>query len=137
MNLRVDEQLEELSPNLTPMIDVVFQLLLFFMLATTFREPERELEVELPRAESGSEVREPALELVIHVLRDGGVLLEGERVERERLAQRLASAAERDPRTPVTIRGDRAAQHESIVGVLDACGLAGLSNLSLGTLESR
>ena len=137
MNLRVEEELDELAPNLTPMIDVVFQLLLFFMLATTFQDPERELEVELPHASSGRTAEKPPEELVINVLRDGAVVLGGESLDPPRLARALARAAERDPATPVTIRGDRAAQHASIVGVLDACGSAGLRNLSVGTIEGR
>jgi biopolymer transport protein ExbD len=137
VNIRDDEELEEPTLNLTPMIDVVFQLLIFFMVATTFLDPERELEVELPEAESGELLAEEQDELVINVRRDGGIVLSGEAVDRERLRQVLAGAAARDPRTPVTIRGDRLVHHESIVGVMDACGSAGLFNLSIGTLETN
>ena len=130
MNLREDEGGEELTLNLTPLIDVVFQLLIFFMVATTFQEPEESLDVELPPAASG-EAREPELEeLVIHLLRDGSCRLAGQEVDD------AARAAERDPETPVTIRGDREVKHERVVSVMDACGLAGLRSLSLGTLDA-
>ena len=56
MKIQGDEGADEPMFNLTPMIDVVFQLLVFFMVATTFHDPERELEVELPQAQSGSPV---------------------------------------------------------------------------------
>lgn len=136
MNLREDEGAEELTLNLTPLIDVVFQLLIFFMVATTFQEPEESLEVELPPAASG-EAREPEVEeLVIHLLRDGTCKLGGAEVDDATLGLLLARAAERDPRTPVTIRGDREVRHERVVSVMDACGLAGLRSLSLGTLDA-
>ena len=53
--------------------------------------------------------------------------------ERDQLLAVLKGAAQHDAETPVTIRGHRRAQHQSIVGVMDACGVAGLSNLSVGT----
>ena len=136
MNIRDDESEESVQMNLTPMIDVVFQLLVFFMVATTFLDPERELDVDLPEATTGDVVEERLDENVINVLRDGGFVLGGEPVDRERLSQSLARAAERNPETPVTIRGDRLVHHESIVTVMDACGAAGLFNLAIGTLET-
>jgi len=120
--------------NLTPMIDVVFQLLVFFMVATTFHDPERELEVELPQAQSGNPVQAVPEELVINVFRDGTLSLSGRGVDQAGLEEALRRAARRDPKTPVTIRGDRWVHHEDIVRVMDACGTAGLSNLAVGTL---
>jgi len=136
MNIR-DEEAEELTLNLTPMIDVIFQLLIFFMVATTFQDPEREMDLDLPQAQSGSALETELDEIVINVKRDGSLILSGETVDRETLGRLLSSAAERDPDTPVTIRGDRLVHHEDVVSVMDACGLAGLTSLSLGTLETN
>ena len=130
-----EEGADGLSLNLTPMIDVVFLLLIFFMVATSFLEPEKELGVELPQADSGAVQDLEDDELVITVFRDGRIALEGETLERIQLIERLRGAAERNPTTSVTIRGDREARHESIVTVMDACGLAGITNLAVGTLE--
>lgn len=125
---------DELVLNLTPLIDVVFLLLVFFMLTTTFLDPERELEIDLPQAASGTTLEEER-ELVINVFEDGRITLSGEAVDPNALRTRLESAAAADPETPVTIRGDKRVEHGDIVGVMDACGLAGLYNLSVGTLE--
>lgn len=133
MRIRTPEDGDEPALNLTPLIDVVFNLLLFFMLATTFLTPERSLDVELPQARAGRTQGEAAREIVLSVTRDGGVLLAGRRVDFGLLERELRAAAARDPRTPVTIRGDRRVEHQAIVRVLDACRLAGLANLSLGT----
>jgi len=120
--------------DLTPMIDVVFNLLVFFMCATSFHSAvERELDVNLPNAESAGAVEAPPEELVITVRADGAVFVGGEPKEREQLLALLRTAAQSDPETPVTIRGDRQAEHQAIVSVMDACGLAGLFNLAVGT----
>ena len=63
---------------LTPMIDVVFLLLIFFMLATTFLDPEREIELELPQADSATELSQEPDEIVLNVLSDGRVFFVGD-----------------------------------------------------------
>ncbi len=130
-----DRDQEEPTLNLTPMIDVVFQLLIFFMVATTFLDPEKEIEIELPEAESGAAPDVELEQIVINVFSDGRVVLSGEEIARDELLAALRAAARNDPDTAVTIRGDRQTHHESIVQVMDACGQAGLVNLSVGTLE--
>ncbi len=130
-----DTQDDEPVLNLTPMIDVVFQLLIFFMVATTFLDPEKEIEIELPEASSGTETEAEADEIIINVLADGGIVVSGERMTTDELLARLESAARTNPQMAVTIRGDRLVHHEHIVGVMDACGQAGLFNLAVGTME--
>ena len=135
MKIETDEGANELVLNLTPMIDVVFLLLIFFMVATTFLDPEREIDLELPEAESGEVASETLDQIVINIQRDGTIVLSGAPVDRDQLVSRLRDAARANPETPVTIRGDRATRHESVVAVMDACGVAGLYNLAVGTLE--
>jgi biopolymer transport protein ExbD len=134
MFVRDDEPIEDQGLNLTSMTDLVFLLLVFFLCATTFMDPERALQLELPAAEHASE-RLGDDELVINVARDGALTLGGRSVTRSALEDELRRAAARDPATPVTIRGDRLVHHEDIVAVMDACGAVGLSNLAVGTLE--
>jgi len=90
--------------------------------------------LDLPRAESGSANERPPEELVLNVFRDGRVALGGRELDDAALRASLENAAQRDPATPVTIRGDAHVEHAHIVSVMDACALAGLSNLSVGTL---
>jgi len=126
---------DEPNLNLTPMIDVVFQLLIFFMVATTFLDPEKEIGIELPEAASGEAPDEQSDELIINIFADGRIILSGREVAAESLLGELKAAAQADPTTPVTIRGDRLVHHERVVQVMDACGQAGLLNLAVGTLE--
>ena len=131
MRIRSSSGEEEFVIPLTSMTDIIFLLLLFYMVCATSFDRERALGIELPGAESASD---PApRELVINVLEDGRFVLAGEELSQELLLARLKSTAASAPDTPVTIRGHRAARHESIVAVMDCCGLAGLTNLSVGT----
>ena len=133
MKINQDKGVEEMVLNITPLIDVVFLLLIFFMVATTFLNPEREIDVDLPLADSAGAVENPPEEIIITVQRDGRIFAQGAERDRDGLLSLLRSAAQHDPETPVTIRGDRLAHHEAIVGVMDACGTAGLFNLAVGT----
>ncbi|MHC5210436.1 MAG: ExbD/TolR family protein [Planctomycetota bacterium] len=126
---------EEPALNLTPLIDVVFQLLIFFMVATTFLNPEKEIGIELPEAVSGEQSEEEPDEILINVFADGSVIVSGESVARDALLDTLRARARANPQTPVTIRGDRLVHHEHIVAVMDACGQAGLLHLSVGTID--
>jgi biopolymer transport protein ExbD len=135
VRIRDDALEDEFTFNLTSLIDIIFNLLLFYMLATTFQPPERALDVQLPGARSGSEL--PPKELVVNVLEDGRYVIAGQEVTQEQLLARLKDAAASAPDTPVTIRGHRAARHEAIVGVMDACGLAGITNISVGTTKKE
>ena len=131
------QKLDEDEPaiNLTPMIDVVFTLLVFFMLATTFAERERMLDIQLPFANAANANSAKPQELVINVLRDGSVSIDGRAVAGEQLTRVLNDAARRGPGTLVTVRGDRHGYYNEVVHVLDECRRAGLDNVSLSTLK--
>lgn len=131
-----DEDLGEDSQlNLAPMIDVVFLLLIFFMVATTFATLEEQIDLDLPVAESGEAPIEIPDELIVDVDRDGNLFLAGSAVDEGALANLLQRTARRDPDTPVTVRGDEALNFGRIVAVLDLCRVAGLSNAGLRTRE--
>ena len=92
MNLVDEEAGEELALNLTPLVDIAFLLLIFFMVTTTFQDPERSLDVDLPEAQSGSpEARAPE-ELVINVLQDGETVVGGETLDAEALTRGVTPA---------------------------------------------
>lgn len=137
MKIDTDDGLPEPELSMAPLIDVVFQLLIFFMVATSFREKERALDLDLPSTVSGAEEGRRDEEIEIDVFPDGRVLVAGREVARAELVGALVDAARGRDTTPVTVRGDRKATHEVVVAVLDACGQAGLSNLSIGTLDAR
>ncbi|MHC4812147.1 MAG: ExbD/TolR family protein [Planctomycetota bacterium] len=119
--------------NLTPLIDVVFLLLIFFLTATTFSREEVEMDLELPEAASG----EPAAgdqTIVINIGRDGRLVMNGRGVTEEALHQKLRAAAARDKDRQVLIRGDTEARYGLVAKVLDACLVAKLHSISIGAI---
>src|SRR5262245_33220077 len=118
MHIRDEDSADDVMFNLTPMLDVVFVLLLFFMVATTFATREKEISIDLPRADAGEVAKEVPKELIINVFQDGHTTLGGRTVDDAGLADALRRAAETSPETPVNIRGDRLAHHEQIVKVM-------------------
>jgi biopolymer transport protein ExbD len=126
---------EDQGLNLTPMIDVVFLLLIFFMLATTFMDPERDINLDLPKASDIGTSAEQSEELVINVMRDGSVVVGGAQLDDNGLLATLRQAALKDAERQVTIRGDRMTVHENIVKCMNLCGTAGLSNLAISTID--
>ncbi len=130
MRLDPDDQDLDQGLNLTPLIDVVFLLLIFFLVATTFAREEVEMDLRLPRSESGG-AGEAAPRLVIQVTHDGRVLLDRREVTVAALRQKLQAAAERNKDQEVLIRGDARVQFGLVAEALDACLLAKLSRVSV------
>jgi biopolymer transport protein ExbD len=114
------------GPDMTPMIDMIFQLLIFFLLTSFFILPA--VSVALPRSRS-PEVQPPTA-LVLTVERDGRLLLEGRVVGMEELPALLATAlVQRDDRT-VVIQSDRGVSFGRVVEVMEAARDGGAQDIS-------
>lgn len=131
MRVRTQDPAAELTLNLAPMIDVVFLLLIFFMVATTFAQQEKEMSLDLPTAESGDEVESAPEEIVINLMSDGRLRIAGQDVDDEALEALLVRTARSNPETPVSIRGDRDVILQRLVLVMDACRKAGLTDIGI------
>ena len=135
MNLRQTRS-EEPRIDITPLIDVVFLLLIFFMVTTTFQQETR-LKVDLPEAVSGApSVRQERI--VLEVSAEGRYQLQGEAVVSSREALRAALAAlgpagER----PLVLQADGKAPHDAVVRAMDAARLSGFDKLSIAAQSSR
>ena len=130
---------KESSPtvDLTPVIDVVFLLLIFFLVATTFHQSEREMEITLPETVSGGPISMSLRELVINVDAQGRYIVSGETIEETVLKGVIESALAERPDRKVTVRGDRDASYGAIALALDICKRAGISEPYLDTVPSR
>ena len=140
INLGEDEQPEI---GLIALIDCIFFLLMFFMVATSFkqpdqRKPQKELPVTLPTSQISLERDEagPA-PLAIGVDKDGRFFLDGEPVSTQTLHGRLKTEAARDPGRRIRIDGDQLAKYQDIVHVLDLCQFERLTNISMHTRGAR
>ncbi len=123
--------IEEPELNLTPMIDIVFLLIIFFMVGTQFTKPEDRFQVELPTAGTVQPLSQGPDALVISVFRDGRILLGGDAVTLPELEQRLAEARENFPRQAVVIRGEGEGRYQGVVDVLAAANRAKIADISL------
>ncbi len=117
--------------NLTSMIDVLFLLIIFFMVATKFDEMDRNIQVAVPQVAQAGEDTPPPRPLVVTVLADGKMDLDGKAVTETELTSRLAAA-----RTPLTdptvvIHGDAKCAFQHVAAALGACRQAGISELGI------
>jgi biopolymer transport protein ExbD len=135
MRLISRKALEAESLNITPLIDVVFLLIIFFLVATSFQRIQRELQVDLPKSKVAKEVSMEIQPISVTVSRDGTITMSNEVVPLKELPERLSAAVAsvRNPR--VFVRGDAKTFHENIVNVLSACQEAGIKDVSLSTEE--
>jgi len=129
---------EEERLELTPLIDCIFLLLIFFLVTTSFYKLERELRVNLPESSEGeSKQEEPPAEIIINVMRDGTIYVNRELKTYDELLQVLKNAVQKWPGIPVIIRGDALAYHKVIVRVMEACSKAKVNSLSISVIPSE
>lgn len=119
--------------NLVPLIDVVFNLLVFFLVATSFQRVQRELQVELPRAKSSEPAATDVQPIYVTVDRDGAISMGDKKVPLEELPKILGESAKTVRKPRVFVRGDAKTYHQNIVAVLNACQEAGIMDVSLAT----
>lgn len=118
--------------NMTPMIDVVFLLIVFFLVSSHLARRETRLELALPTAATGQADNDPSPRLTINVEADGALTLGSTPVDPTELTARLT--AERDRQGDalrVRLRSDEAAPYSAVEPALVACSEAGVDDLAL------
>ena len=135
MNLRPHRR-EEPEVTITPLIDVVFLLLIFFMVSTTFRK-ESEFDIQLPEASPEPTNTSQQLEISIDV--SGRYAVNNQpllNAELTTLKSALAQAAGSERQQPVMIRADAQTAHQAVVKAMDAAGQLGFSRLGIVTVHA-
>jgi biopolymer transport protein ExbD len=130
---------EPVSLNLTPLIDVVFLLLIFFMVTTTFTKESR-LTLELPEAtgEPGSPVAAEMIEVTVSA--GGEFAVNGSplvNTKLETVKQAINEASQSDTSIPMVITADAQAPHQAVVRAMDAAGQLGFVHLSITTKQPQ
>jgi biopolymer transport protein ExbD len=128
MNLRLRER-RRARIEIIPMIDVVFFLLVFFMMASLSMTVYRGLPVNLPRAATGA--TPPAETAAITVAPDGQAYLDREPVTRAALGERLRRLVGANPSVAIVITADEAVAHGQVVDVLDEVRGAGVTRMAI------
>jgi len=131
---------ENVEINLASLIDVVFILLLFFVVSTTFTR-ETQLKVDLPEAASGTPPEQSALkQLEILVGADGAFSVNGQALLESNLSNLMAALqkeSDGDNSLPLTISADGKTPHQAVVTAMDAAGKLGFSHLRITTVEAQ
>jgi biopolymer transport protein ExbD len=138
MNFR-QHVIDDVEVSLTPLIDVVFLLLIFFMITTTF-DRDAKIKINLPTTQSAiSEVQAESLELLIDS--QGRYYVDGLEVlnnKPETLFRAMSQALDkRGNNPPLVISADAHASYQAVVTAMDIAGRLGLTNFSMATTQSK
>ena len=120
--------------NITPLIDVVFQLLLFFLVATRFEQEDRELDVKLPAASEARPLVASARTLFVNIDEAGHYFVDGKQMSLPEVDDFLTQAKANNPvGQSVTIRADKRGALDHAVQVMNLCNKAGLTQYTITT----
>jgi biopolymer transport protein ExbD len=124
--------------DMTPMIDVIFQLIIFFIVAMKIDTAERELAVTLPTASEAKPLTSKPEEILVTVDKTGRYLVNNDDAKNvQELERILRQAAVNNPGKPIVrIRGDQDAAHKYIVALMNACRKANISDYRIDTQET-
>ncbi len=125
------QQIEEPTLILTPMVDIVMLIMIFFMVSTEFRRRETQYEIQLPVVSEAKPLTPLPDELVINIADNGAVFVGTNQLTLEQLETQVRSARERYAEQIVVIRGDGAGRYQNVMTVLNLCKRSGIRNIQL------
>jgi len=131
-SLRVESQPQLM---IIPMIDIIFFLLVFFMMSTLYMVEQHTIPVNLPQAAAVQQ--DKAQSVNITVLQDGRIVFEQEEIALPLLAKRVTAALNQQPDTVFTLRADKQTNYEKVVAALDEIKLAGARRIALASELKR
>jgi biopolymer transport protein ExbD len=120
---------------LAPMIDVVFLLLIFFIVTWQFARFERDMDISVPAAEEAEDKDRQTGEIIVNVREDGSIILNGRTVTEPELLSKLQAISEAYPDQAVILRGSSEANFQAIINVLDQIKKAGIWNVAFATTK--
>jgi len=132
VDLRDDEALEV---QMAPLIDCVFLLLIFFLVATTLKKIDEELPLTLPASGASLEVQQPDSYTVVAIDRDLNVYVDGTPVSMGLLQNSLRARAQEDPRTKIRLDIDQKAPFQRVMQILDILQFEGLTHVGINTRQ--
>lgn len=124
---------DKVEQNMTPMIDVVFQLMIFFLVATKLDEAEREFPVALPTASEAKPFTSKPDEIFINIERTGRYFVQGRFLDINELESLLRQSAVNNPTQTVRIRADQESQMKFLAAAINATVKAGIRDYRLDT----
>lgn len=125
MSVKIQKSRALATLSLTPLIDVVFLLLIFFLVATKFEEEERSMDVALPQASTAQPLTAKPNEIFLNIDAQGHYFIGTKRMDADGLLAEFQQAFVRNPRTPVIIRADKRCSWQHVIAAMDINRRAG------------
>jgi len=125
---------DQTSINLTPMIDIVFLLIIFFMVGSRFsdlNQTERDISLRVPQVQSAQALTNTPSKRVINVYNDGRITLDQKLVTLPELEDELATARQQYQKLGVVVRGDRESEFDQVAQVIATCERVKIRDLSI------
>ena len=135
MNLRKHATPQHPGIQLAPLVDVLLLLLIFFLMTWNAARSENELDVKVPKASAAKEKTAPIGDVVVNVKADGNVVVNRRTLTGPELGELLKSLVRLNSEQAVVIRGDEAGAYKNIIGVLNICTEAGITNVAFATAK--
>jgi len=139
MPLKIERE-DQNAINLTPMIDIVFLLIIFFMVSTKFselNETERDLSINVPTVSSASPLTSAPKRRMIEVASDGTIALDQQQVTLHGLGVELAAAKKQYPKIGVLVRLDAKSNAQQILSVIATCKKAKITDYGFGYRQAN
>ncbi len=133
MKFRKQNNLHEAGFNITPLIDILLVLIIFFVLTWNFSRDEKELSIQVPSAKEAKESRPRPGEIILNIMPDGSVVLNRRTMDAPALTEVLSRVAKEFPEQAVIVRADSNTPYKFIIGVLDVCRSADIWNVAFAT----
>lgn len=120
---------------MTSLIDVVFLLLIFFLVATNFTRKETDHSVVLPKSEAGVKAEHVPSRLVVNIRDNGALVVNGRVMDEADLRKTVASFVAAHPERPAVIRADARVAYRMVMRVFGICRAGGVRNVNLPVLD--
>jgi len=132
--MRIPRHIEEGDSGIdtSPLVDVLFILIIFFLVTTTFQQQERDVKVNLPDTDASQALSSAVKVLVINVRKDGSYYMQNRKMTIVEVQKALRDGVRANPAQKVLIRGDRDALHGNVAAAVAACKKAGIHEANIG-----
>lgn len=135
MNLRRHATPQHPGIQLAPLVDVLLLLLIFFLMTWNAARNENELDVKVPKASDAKEKSAPIGDVIVNVKADGNVVVNRRTLSVPELTDLLKNLVQLNADQAVVIRGDETGAYKNVVGVLNVCSQAGVTNVAFATAK--
>ncbi|MEI7899887.1 MAG: biopolymer transporter ExbD [bacterium] len=132
MKIRSSPEPEGDIINMTPVIDMMFILVIFFALNSQYREEERDIQVNLPANAQGASLSSAPKVLVLNVRKDGTYVIGNQQVTLDEVGEKIRKSLKEDPDQKVLIRADDQALHGYVAQAVAACRFVGVKEANIG-----